>query len=520
MSQTAWYQSKAFFLLICLLLPPVGFVLLWFRGGRVTEKLAGSLLLAALMVAHLFAFYGLRVEMDGTGMSPIFTFYDPAAHYDEIEKSRQEQGSSVVEAASQPPVAAASTAPAASSPPATAPPPVSASPASPPAGHAYWTDFRGPNRDGHYTQGPILTAWPRQGPPELWRQQIGGGYASVVIADGRVFTIEQRRDEEVVAAYNFDTGKELWTHSWPGHFRESMGGPGPRATPTWHEGKLYALGAEGELHCLEARSGKLIWRKNILTDNGAGNLQWAMSGAPLVVDDKVIVLPGGRSGKSVVAYNKETGEPVWKSLNDQQSYTSPMLVTLAGRRHILLISASRVLAVSVDDGALLWDYPWTTDYDINAAQPLVVDGDHVLVSSGYGHGAALLRITSQGNVLKAVEVWQNNNMKNKFNSSVLHEGHAYGLDEGILACINARTGERRWKGGRYGFGQLLLADGHLIVLTEKGDLVLVKATPESHQELASFSALSGKTWNNPAMAGGRLIVRNQTEMVCYDLRPR
>ena len=453
------------------------------------------------------------MEIDGTGMRPMFTFYDPAAHYEEIEKSRQEQNASVVEAASQPPVAAPS-------PASDAAPVAPAAPSPLLTGSTYWTDYRGPNRDGHYTQGPILTAWPSQGPPELWRQQIGGGYASVVIAEGRVFTIEQRREDEVVAAYDFNTGKELWTHTWPAHFRESMGGPGPRATPTWHEGKLYALGAEGELRCLEAATGKLIWKKNILSDNGAANLQWAMSGAPLIVDDKVIVLPGGRSGKSVVAYNKQTGAPVWKSLNDQQSYTSPMLVTLAGRRQIVLISATRVLAVTVEDGALLWDYPWSTDFDINAAQPLIVDQDHVFVSSGYGHGAALLQITSQGDSLKAVEVWQNNTMKNKFNSSVLHEGYVYGLDEGILACIDVRTGERKWKGGRYGFGQLLLADGHLIVLTEQGKVVLLKATPESHQEVASFSALSGKTWNNPALADGRLIVRNQTEMACYDLRPR
>ncbi len=519
MSQGAWYRNKVVFVLICLLLPPVGLVLLWFRKGDFVAKLAGSLLLVALTFAHLFAFYGLRVETDGTGMWPIFTFYDPAAHYEAIEKSRKAHGEAVVEAASQPRAAAPASAPSASAPPAASPSPAAA-PVPSLTGSTYWTDFRGPNRDGRYTQRPILTNWPRQGPPELWRQKVGGGYASTVIAEGRVFTIEQRREEEVVAAYNFDSGEELWTHSWPGHFQESMGGPGPRATPTWHEGKLYALGAEGELRCLEAATGKVIWKKNALADNGAGNLQWAMSGAPLIVDDKVIVLPGGGSGKSIAAYNKDTGAPVWKSLNDQQSYMSPMLVTLAGRRQIVLICAPRALGVAVEDGSLLWEYPWVTDYGINAAQPLIVDEDHVFISSGYGHGAALLKITPRGDAFKAVEVWKNNTMKNKFNSSVLHEGHVYGLDEGILACIDVRTGERKWKGGRYGFGQLLLADSHLIVLTEKGEVVFVKASPESHQERASFPALSGKTWNNPALADARLIVRNQTEMACYNLRPR
>jgi outer membrane protein assembly factor BamB len=197
-----------------------------------------------------------------------------------------------------------------------------------------------------------------------------------------------------------------------------------------------------------------------------------------------------------------------------------MLVHLAGRRQILVVSGSRLLAVTPEDGALLWSYRWEPSPDINASQPIVVDENHVFVSSAYGQGAALVKITELGDSLQAEEVWRNTLMKNKFNSSVLHEGHIYGLDEGILACVDARTGERKWKGGRYGFGQVLLADGHLIVLTERGEVVLVKATPEGHQEVASFSALSGKTWNNPAIADGRLIVRNQTEMASYDIRPR
>ena len=173
---------------------------------------------------------------------------------------------------------------------------------------------------------PIRTNWPREGLPRLWKQPVGGGYASFVVADGRAFTIEQRRNQEVVAAYDVATGRELWTNGWNANFQESMGGDGPRATPTYHEGRVYALGAEGELRVLDAGKGSLIWRKNILTDNNAGNLQWGMSAAPLIVDDKVIVLPGGSRGKSVVAYNKTTGDVVWKTLNDEQAYVSPMIV--------------------------------------------------------------------------------------------------------------------------------------------------------------------------------------------------
>ena len=496
---TSWRRSRKILILACVVFPPAAVVLVWSRPeSGVFRKLAFSLGLAGLFVVHLFAFYGLRAELDGTGMSPIFSFHNPQSHYEAIEKRGGETGATSVQAAVQGAVQAASAR----------------------QSSAYWTDYRGPGRDGSYEQTPIRTDWPAAGLPEIWRQKVGGGYASVVIAEGRLFTIEQRRGEEVLACYDFDNGAEIWTNRWEANFQEPMGGPGPRATPTWHEGTVYVLGGEGELRAVEAATGETLWRRNVFDDTGARNLTWAMAGSPLIVGDRVIVLPGGPNGKSIAAYDTLSGEPVWTSLDDQQAYTSPMEVTLAGRPQIVLVSAPRMLAIDAEDGRLLWDYPWKTSYDVNCAQPLIVDEHHVFVSSGYGHGAALVKITREGEQFRAGEVWKNLSMKNKFNSSVLRDGYVYGLDEAILACVNARTGKRAWKGGRYGFGQVLLAGEHLIVLTEKGDLVLVKATPESHQELARFSALSGKTWNTPAIAEGRLIVRNQTEMVCYDLRVR
>ncbi|MGH9903019.1 MAG: PQQ-binding-like beta-propeller repeat protein, partial [Pyrinomonadaceae bacterium] len=388
----------------------------------------------------------------------------------------------------------------------------------PRASRNYSANFRGPDRDGRYEGVKIKTDWGASGLPLLWRQPVGGGYASFVVADGVAYTIEQRRNQEVVAAYRMDTGRELWTHGWAAEFRESMGGDGPRATPTWDAGKVYALGAAGELRCLDAKSGKLVWSKNILTDNGASNIQWGMSASPLIVDGKVIVLPGGRSGKSVVAYNKLTGAPVWKVLNDEASYTSPVLVTLAGRRQVLAVTASRAVGLAPEDGALLWEYPWANQASINVSQPIVVDQNRFFISAGYGKGAALVEVAGGGgNSLTARKLWENGSMKNKFNSSVLHRGHVYGLDEGILSCVNVETGERKWKAGRYGYGQLLLAGEHLIVITDAGELVLVKAAPEGHQELARFSAIEGKTWNYPAVADGRLLVRNATQMACYKL---
>jgi outer membrane protein assembly factor BamB len=259
------------------------------------------------------------------------------------------------------------------------------------------------------------------------------------------------------------------------------------------------------------------WTKNILSDNQAENLPWAMAASPLIVDDKVIVLPGGTAGKSVVAYNKLSGAAVWKSQNDRQAYVSPMLVTLAGRRQILVVSAGRVFGLTPESGALLWSQSWDTDSGINVSQPIVVDKNRFFISSGYGKGAALVEVTGSGNSFTARSVWENVNMKNKFNSSVLHDGYVYGLDEGILTCLDVNTGARKWKGGRYGYGQVILASGHLIVMSDAGDLALVKASPAEYSEVARFSALAGRTWNYPAIAGGRLFVRNGNEMAAFKI---
>ena len=339
----------------------------------------------------------------------------------------------------------------------------------------------------------------------------------MVVADSLVFTIEQRRDREVVAAYGLMDGAQVWEHSWKSRFSESMGGDGPRATPTWDDGRLYALGANGDLVCLRADDGMLLWNRNILKDAGAPNLTWGMAAAPLVVDDLLIALPGGR-GRSVIAYDKLTGDIRWSALDDKAGYVSPQVATLAGERQLVVVSGTRVLGASLEDGSLLWSRDWETSYDANCAQPLIVDENHVFVSSGYGHGATLLEVSPRNDGLAVKEVWFNRNMKNKFNPSVLVDGVVYGLDEGILAAIDVRTGERLWKQGRYRYGQLIYASGHLIIVSEEGDLALVRATPDEYSELARFEAIPGKTWNVPAMADGMLLVRNQTEMVAYDLR--
>ncbi|MGA2594876.1 MAG: PQQ-binding-like beta-propeller repeat protein [Bryobacteraceae bacterium] len=499
-----------------LIFPPLGLVLLWMRGGmRVWTRLAGTLGIAVVAIVELFLVYGLRVEWTGN-MDPYKISFDSRARRDaRLEESRKQQHAAAVEAvapATAPPAAAPAPAPIEKAPVVVTPARATA-----PIQPAYWTDFRGPNRAGVYAETEIDTTWPATGLPRLWKQPVGGGYASFTVAEGRAYTIEQRRKQEAITAYDIETGRELWAFTYPALFDEILGGAGPRATPVYHDGLVYSLGAKGDLYCVSAKTGKPVWSKNILTDNAAKNPMWGMAGSPLIVDEKVIVTPGGAEGRSIVAYARLTGEPLWHALNDPAGYTSPILATLAGRRQIVWISASRAVGLAPENGDLLWEYAFPAQMGMNCSQPVVVDETHVLLSSAPGPGAALLEIAKAGEAFAAHAVWQNTRLKNKFNSSVLYQGYIYGMDEAILACMDPKTGELKWKGGRYGYGQLLLAGGYLVVLTEQGDVVLVRATPEGHQELARFSAIEGRTWNIPAIDNGLLLVRNATEMACFRL---
>lgn len=490
------------------------------RTARLFRMLLVAMIGGAVIVGVLYRFFGLRYAPSGSGFPRLGFVTAHERQAAEIERHR---------AAQRLDSAPRSTSPV-DDPPATAevsaPSPDPSTPGtsttSAPTGPAYWTDVRGPARDGRYSQAPVLRIWPAEGLQPLWRQPVGAGYAGFVIAHDRAFTIEQRGRSEVVSAYDVKTGRELWTRTTPALFEEAMGGDGPRATPTWANGLVYALGALGELQCLDAATGRVLWRVNILDDNGARNLQWGMSASPLVLGEAVIVLPGGPNGRSVVAYHARTGQRLWSSLDDQQAYTSPMLVRLAGRDQLMVVSATRVMGLTPERGDLLWAYPWAGAGGINVAQPIVVGDDRVFISAGYGVGAALVELTSRADspTFDVREVWRNSSMKNKFTSSVLHEGFVYGLDEAILACVDVATGRLKWKGGRYGYGQLLLAGDRLVVLTEGGDLVLVSASPTRHEELGRFSAIEGKSWNHLALDQGRLLVRNLQEMAAFDISAR
>lgn len=381
-----------------------------------------------------------------------------------------------------------------------------------------WTDFRGPQRDGICRGETISLDWDIDPPREVWRQPVGGGYASFVVTDGRAFTIEQRRKQEVVTCYDVATGHEIWAYAYDASFEETLGGDGPRATPTWHDGRLYALGAQGHFHCFSAEAGEVIWKTDLLQGGDIPNLEWGLSASPLVVDDMVIVTHSGKADPSVFAFDAKTGVPRWQTPGSQ-GYSSPMLETVCGVRQILNLGGTELRGLDPASGKVFWQHPWNTYMWINASQPLLIEGDRIFLSSGYSHGAALVQVSREGDEWNTEELWASErSMRNKFSASVILDGHAYGLDEAILCCVELATGERKWKGGRYNYGSVLLVDDHLLVLSEDGRLALVKAHPTANEELGGVQILEGRTWNNFVLVDGLLLARNDRWMVCYDLR--
>jgi outer membrane protein assembly factor BamB len=470
---------------------------------RTLVRRALYLFVGLIVVGGVLYAAGLRIVLDGgLGMHLAFV-RSPERQAEEIEKHREAQRAQAPAPAAVPDLLPA---------PAATPDPET--PSSPVASSTHWTSFRGPDRDGHYRQQPVRTDWEAALTP-LWKQPVGSGYASFVVAEGRAFTIEQRGSRELAAAYDLMTGRELWTSAWNARFKSGMGGDGPRSTPTWHDGRVYAFGGTGELRALDAATGQTLWRTDVLADARADNLEHGASASPLIVDNTVVVLAGGGNGQSVIAYDRLSGQRVWSALDDRASYSSPMLVTIAGVRQILAFTAERLVGLSPENGTLLWEFSWNA----NISQPLITAPDRVFISSELDAAMVQLAAGPDG-TLTARELWRTNRMNNKFTSPVLHDGHIYGLDEAILSCIDAATGELKWKGGRYGYGQVMLASGHLIVLTEEGELALVRADPGAHQEITRFPAIEGRTWNHPAMSDGILLVRNIEEMAAFDLRPR
>ncbi len=378
--------------------------------------------------------------------------------------------------------------------------------------------FFGPKRDGVVLGAGLARDWYASPPKELWRQPIGAGWSAFAVVGGRAFTQEQRGENEAITCYDVRTGQLLWTHANPVHFKQWQGGDGPRATPTVHEGWVFTIGATGILDCVEATTGNLIWSRNVLAENKLENLVWGVSGSPLVFEDAVVVTGGLTNGPTVLAYRRSDGKPLWHSGTDKASYASPILATVAGRRVILSFNAASLTAHDPATGEMVLNHPWTDDKSPKAAQPVVIGDNRVFVSAGYGAGCELLEIAAGADgKLTATRVWKNLRMKTQFNSAAVRDGFLYGLDDGLLACVEIATGTRQWKDGRFGSGQTLLVDDLVIVQSEAGSVILADAKPDGFKELGRIRALSAKTWNHPTLAGRYLLVRNSEEMACYEL---
>lgn len=378
--------------------------------------------------------------------------------------------------------------------------------------------FLGPARTGVHTDPGLSTNWNTQPPRELWRRPVGLGWSAFAVVKDRAITQEQRGNDEVVACYDLLTGTPVWDHSDTTRFSEWQGGDGPRATPTVQDGRVYTFGATGLLNCLDALSGKPLWRRSVLSEHNLGTNDWACSASPLLSDTLVIVTGGRGPGPVLIAYDRRTGEPAWKAGNDSASYASPILATLAGRRVVLSSNARSLIAVTPSTGQVLLEHEWGSGKWPKASQPVVLGDDRIFVSAGYGMGCQMIRVRANADGSLASEVqWKGVSMKTQFNSVAALDGHLYGLDDGLLACVNADTGKRAWKDGRFGSGQSLLAGNLLLVQNERGSVHLCTATSDAFHELGSIPALSSKTWNHPTLAGRFLLVRNDREAACYEL---
>ncbi len=381
---------------------------------------------------------------------------------------------------------------------------------------ARWPGFRGPARDGVVRGVRIETDWARKPPTELWRHPIGPGWSSFAVDGDLMYTHEQRGEHEVVSCYRLSTGQPVWRHRDAVRFYESNGGAGPRATPTVRDGRVYTQGATGIVNALDGRTGAALWSRNASSDTGAPIPGWGFAGSPLVVDDVLIVAAAGR----LVAYDVGTGNPRWVRQTGGGGYSSPHLATIDGVLQILLLSSAGAASIAPGDGSVLWQHQWEQSDAI--IQPAVIADGQILISLGDmmgGVGIRRLAVTQGSGGWTAEERWTSRGLKPYFNDFVVHKGHAFGFDGTILSCINLEDGERKWKGGRYGAGQMMLLSDQdlLLVLSEEGELALVSATPDKHTELTRFKAIEGKTWNHPALVGDVLLVRNGEEMAAFRL---
>ena len=393
-----------------------------------------------------------------------------------------------------------------------------------PAGPGDWPQWRGPRRDGISLETGLSFSWSEKGPKQLWEAPASEGYSGFAVAGGRLYLILQNANNEEVVCWDAGTGEEKWRFPYPAHFTNGQGS-GPRSTPIIDDGRVYTVGATGVLLCLDAATGEAYWRHDLLDEFDASNLVWGVSFSPLIEGNLVLTNPGGSNGRSIVAFNKKTGEVVWKAFTSKASYSSPIAVTAAGHRQVIFFTANGPVGLAPENGNVLWDYPFKNSTDVNAATPIAFSGkvgdaiqDYVFFSCNYDKGACLLKLVPEGNGIVAKRVYETRRMSNHFATSVRLGDQLYGFSEKMLVCMDIKTGTVHWNQRGFASGSLTIADGKLIILGEGGQLAVAEPTPDEYREITSFRFSKKRCWTVPVVANGRLYLRDEQRIACYDLR--
>lgn len=383
-----------------------------------------------------------------------------------------------------------------------------------------WPGFRGAERTSRASEEVAPLDWEAKPPEELWQRRVGPAWSSMCLVSGRLFTQEQRGDVEVVTCYDANTGEPIWEHAEESRFEEITSGAGPRATPTFADGRIYAYGARAVLVSLDAATGEVLWRHDLMEEVDAPLPVWGFSSSPLVFENRVVVYAGGSGDNGLMAFDADTGEVEWSIPSQGMNFSSPQLIDVGGEKQIVFVEPNATKGFDPETAEELWQYELGQENDSPMVQPQQIGPTALAVPLGDGVGVARIEISKEPSGKWTVdEVWRSRDLKPSFNDFVHYDGYLYGFDKEIFACIDAETGKRAWKRGRFGFGQVLLLEsaGQLVVSTEEGDIVIVEADPDGLQERGRVKALSGKTWNHHAVANGRLYVRNAEEMKCLRL---
>lgn len=378
-----------------------------------------------------------------------------------------------------------------------------------------WPQWRGIRRDGRAADTGLLRKWPEGGPAKVWDiRGVGAGYSSYSVAGGKLYTQGQKSGAQWVMALDAATGKAIWETRAGTAFPQDRG-PGPRGTPTLDGDTLYSLSADGTLMSLAAATGKKNWEMNILSKFNGEQIKWGLSESPLVDGDRLIVQPGGKD-HGVVALDKKTGNTLWHAGSDAAGYSSPIAFDFGGQRHLVVFHSAGAMGLNAANGWVMWKYNKVANQVANIATPLYHEG-HVFLSSDYGTGCALLKLSKEGDRVNATEVYFNKDMKNHYCSSVLVDQHIYGFSAAILTAMNLMTGEVTWRDRSVGKGQIIFGDGLLILQGEGGQVALAEADPKAYREISRFDFGRGEYpfWTLPVVSNGHLFLRDQDRLACF-----